>query len=284
MNVNFFSVELEDFSTQIIEHCNNLYKNSSYDDLSPLSNSFIINFASAIGLNHTTSGEIHPDWNLQSISYLNECKSVGVFSFRVRCLVAAIEELMIPPLEIGDRYSIMQKVSSASLHSIEAAARHTAHKISQSILHSELIPELRNKKALASDFRTKGQLASTVTIAYIDMDGLKRLNDSLNHDAGDTALRCLGRALQRCCQEHQTAYHFSGDEFGLLSIDQEIPLLIIQLNELCAAAENKFSFGLATGSKDENLQTLVNEADQNMQIQKRQRRELGLAPTRSDCD
>ncbi|WP_306591741.1 sensor domain-containing diguanylate cyclase [Geothrix sp. 21YS21S-4] len=53
-------------------------------------------------------------------------------------------------------------------------------------------------------------------IALIDMDGLKRINDSCGHQAGDTALRTLAQRLQALLRESDTLARLGGDEFAIL--------------------------------------------------------------------
>ena len=55
-----------------------------------------------------------------------------------------------------------------------------------------------------------------VALFFIDLDGFKRLNDTLGHPTGDAVLRLLAERLRRCCQEGDTVARLGGDEFALL--------------------------------------------------------------------
>jgi diguanylate cyclase (GGDEF)-like protein len=50
----------------------------------------------------------------------------------------------------------------------------------------------------------------------IDLDGFKRLNDTLGHPTGDAVLRLLADRLRRCGKEDETVARLGGDEFALL--------------------------------------------------------------------
>ncbi len=53
-------------------------------------------------------------------------------------------------------------------------------------------------------------------VAAVDMDGLKKLNDQLGHEAGDTVLKAIGATLLKAQGDGDNVrfYHRSGDEFA----------------------------------------------------------------------
>lgn len=53
-------------------------------------------------------------------------------------------------------------------------------------------------------------------LLFLDVDGLKRVNDTLGHPAGDDLLVAVGRRLRRAVREADTAAHVGGDEFTIL--------------------------------------------------------------------
>lgn len=57
---------------------------------------------------------------------------------------------------------------------------------------------------------------SPVTVAYIDLDDFKRINDTLGHKEGDRVLRLVARALTECTRRSDVAARLGGDEFALL--------------------------------------------------------------------
>jgi len=55
-----------------------------------------------------------------------------------------------------------------------------------------------------------------LTIAYLDLDGFKRVNDRLGHLTGDKVLKVVAETMQSTVREVDYVSHLHGDEFALL--------------------------------------------------------------------
>ena len=62
----------------------------------------------------------------------------------------------------------------------------------------------------------RGLLGQPATLAFFDLDGFKRYNDSFGHGAGDALLARLGGALAASVEGSGEAYRLGGDEFCVL--------------------------------------------------------------------
>jgi diguanylate cyclase (GGDEF)-like protein len=56
----------------------------------------------------------------------------------------------------------------------------------------------------------------TYSVIALDVDGLKRLNDTHGHEQGDTALRGLANTLRRTVRASDVGVRTGGDEFLIL--------------------------------------------------------------------
>lgn len=127
------------------------------------------------------------------------------------------------------------------------------------------------------------------TVAFIDVDYLKQINDHFGHEAGDWLILGTAEALHRTCTEGDVLARLGGDEFvAFLSPDTDATALVDGLRAHADAfmAENQlsyplsFSVGLAVGTWDEahlSLRDLVNRADAAMYAQKQYRRPINLS-------
>ena len=68
------------------------------------------------------------------------------------------------------------------------------------------------ESALARIERSGQRLA----VLYLDLDGFKRINDSLGHDVGDQLLRRVGEQLKACLRPYDSLARIGGDEFTAL--------------------------------------------------------------------
>jgi diguanylate cyclase (GGDEF)-like protein len=118
-----------------------------------------------------------------------------------------------------------------------------------------------------------------------DMDNLKRVNDTLGHEAGDVALTLLARAL-RSGLRRDDAYRLGGDEFAIVlpgasELDAERVVQRLQHSVSLAAHEPiepiQASFGVAAYEPGESADRLVARADAVLYQAKRRSRHEALA-------
>jgi len=81
----------------------------------------------------------------------------------------------------------------------------------RNLLHDRLQQVVR----LASRRGTKGSLA------FVDIDNFKLVNDSLGHGAGDQLLVEVARRLKSCLRDSDTVARYGGDEFVLILGDYD---------------------------------------------------------------
>ncbi|MDX1634047.1 MAG: EAL domain-containing protein [Marinobacter sp.] len=69
---------------------------------------------------------------------------------------------------------------------------------------------------LAHTVRRSRRTGEPAALMFLDLDGFKRINDTLGHDAGDTLLENVARWLTGCVREEDSVARLGGDEFVVL--------------------------------------------------------------------
>jgi len=170
-----------------------------------------------------------------------------------------------------------------------------AHRWRQRADHDELTGLLRRgplleslQESLAADER--------VVFAFSDVDGLKWINDTHGHAAGDHVLAVIGRRLQQCAPPGCLVSRLSGDEFAMARIlsadaDDAVPQVVAELvdaiqrslAEPIAWGDSLLSVSMSTGvavsRPDEAQDPLFARADAAMYAQKTARRAARLLPS-----
>jgi diguanylate cyclase (GGDEF)-like protein len=121
-----------------------------------------------------------------------------------------------------------------------------------------------------------------VCILILDVDGLKPINDTLGHAAGDDLLRRSGEVLRSSFRTEDVVARIGGDEFAVLIPDadeqvqaqsvERIRKMIDLNNTYYTGVPLSFSIGSALGDKDTNLEEVQHLADDRMYQDKRRRK------------
>lgn len=117
------------------------------------------------------------------------------------------------------------------------------------------------------------------TVAYLDCDGFKRINDTLGHRTGDAVLRLLAQTLSRTLRATDVVARLGGDEFALLLPETGavgVPALLARVQAAVAAAmqgrgwPTTISIGAVTfATFPESVELLLDQADRLMYAVKR---------------
>lgn len=106
---------------------------------------------------------------------------------------------------------------------------------------------------------------------YIDLNGLKRVNDQQGHRAGDDLIIRAARAIGAVFPED--AYRVGGDEFVVIQLDvseQEFAEKTVLLRRKMEEAQVNVSIGTVWRQEAEDLEELLRKADECMYKEKKQ--------------
>jgi diguanylate cyclase (GGDEF)-like protein len=112
------------------------------------------------------------------------------------------------------------------------------------------------------------------TMAYIDIDNFKQVNDTLGHDQGDNLLQSIAKTMKENMRSTDIVARLGGDEFAILlpetneeNAKSSMDKLQRHLIEIVVKKNNwpiTFSIGVVTCYKSCNLDELIKEVDDLM--------------------
>ncbi|MFZ5633596.1 MAG: PAS domain S-box protein [Bacillota bacterium] len=126
--------------------------------------------------------------------------------------------------------------------------------------------------------RIEGERHSPVGIIMCDVDGLKLVNDTLGHDAGDTLLVAAANVIREPFRKGDMVARIGGDEFAVLlpnsprevveNACQRIRGAVDKYNEANPKLPLSISIGYAIGDRTFEPANIFKEADNNMYREK----------------
>ncbi len=174
----------------------------------------------------------------------------------------------------------------------------------QTLSLSDELTGLSNRRGflLLADqqLRTAERLGRPCLLTYADLDGLKQVNDSMGHAAGDELLRAAGNALRASIRQIDVVARLGGDEFAVLHVDAhpaDEAVIRSRLQDSLRAFSPRgasYALSLTTGTAafdpghPSTLADLMAEADARMYEAKRRRLDraslAGFEGPRTDAD
>ena len=165
---------------------------------------------------------------------------------------------------ISDMLQIMSSFLASSLK-----RRNLMRKL-EDLSYKDALTRLGNRFALANDVE-KLDREQSIAIVYCDLTGLKAVNDSLGHEAGDQLLIRACRCLEQAFGDYRV-YRIGGDEFLAIcspidrkTFDERVELLKTSMQ---AQAVNMAVGAIWREEATENLYPMVLEAERRMYADK----------------
>ncbi len=108
-----------------------------------------------------------------------------------------------------------------------------------------------------------------LVVTFIDVDGLKRVNDTKGHLAGDSLLIAVADSLRGCLRSYDLIMRFGGDEFvcALPNVDvQGVRRRFADVSATLAAgpARASITVGFAELGKEDSAEDLIRRADADL--------------------
>jgi diguanylate cyclase (GGDEF)-like protein len=170
---------------------------------------------------------------------------------------------------------------SAVSHQVAAAVRVAKlHQAAKTAAATDALTGLPNRRSFFERLERElaGREGRSLSVAMLDANGLKALNDSFGHAAGDEALVRVGAILQDGVREGDLVARIGGDEFAVLFAGAPIltaERIVRRLAERIAHSTlgvghrlPTIAWGVADASGETTVDELVEAADRAMYRQK----------------
>lgn len=102
----------------------------------------------------------------------------------------------------------------------DAFAKNEVEKVIHSMAYHDQLTGLPSRQLFADRLEQTIKMADRagekILVTMLDLDGFKRVNDTMGHDVGDVLLIQVARRLENAMRDSDTVSRFGGDEFLLL--------------------------------------------------------------------
>lgn len=164
---------------------------------------------------------------------------------------------------------------------------HVLRKLEKQVAFDELTRVMRRAPGMAAVEREIARAQRIddmrLVVAFVDVDGLKRVNDSGGHAAGDRLLRGVAATLRDRLRKQDLVFRYGGDEFVCLLPGADLPAAERALEriqaELSASFGESFSVGLTELRPDDEAAALVSRADEALYAGRALRRRTAVQDT-----
>lgn len=158
--------------------------------------------------------------------------------------------------------------------------RHLATSRQSELASLDVLTGMHNRRVLESEMELSiQQIRSTgddASLAFIDLDRFKQINEAHNHLVGDEVLRLLGECLRSTLSDQDVALRYGGDEFvvlfrhrGVLEATAALALaaerLAVGTQELVQVGRRvSFTCGVVSIDPHSTTEALILQADEEM--------------------
>jgi diguanylate cyclase len=219
----------------------------------------------------------------ESVKQLEQAKKIEDIAPVLKEVISATRHMNTESTNVRDELRNMREKAQTTeaemvklhreLDRVSAQARHDSL---TGALNRQGLDEAVNREV--SGVRRKD---SVLSVALLDIDNFKKLNDSKGHETGDAALKHLATVARECMRPQDTLARYGGEEFVVLlpdtPLDKGVEAMTRLQRELTKrfflAGKEKilitFSAGVAQLAAGEAGADAIKRADQAMYLAKR---------------
>jgi len=183
----------------------------------------------------------------------------------VRAEVAGVEQI--------DRLLAAYDRAAAAVDRYRATVlRHRAEDYLRTAYRDELTGTMQRDVGLnrfVAEISHCARTGAPLSVIFVDVDGLKKINDTRGHDAGDQVLRDVGNALARSLRSYDLVIRYGGDEFVVAMPDAVVEQAEARLNSIVEMLRRtnrdaSVTAGLSQLQQGDTPDEVLRRADQDM--------------------
>lgn len=208
---------------------------------------------------------------IQLLAYMQTGNDMGIKTWGIKSALFSVIVLVI---------TVVYSLRVASLHHY----MHRQHEINGQLIqekkdinnlwklaYSDMLTGCSNRQLLDKRLQEYAGYGGNITLAFIDVNGLKIINDQYGHIEGDNYLICISRILSEISEGlNIDLFRYGGDEFVMMTNtlnQQDVTELLARANKWLASASSPYlrsiSYGVVHGDCTD-YQSLIASADEKM--------------------
>jgi diguanylate cyclase len=214
---------------------------------------------------------------------IEQAKAIAEIAPVLKNMVAATRNMADQSKLAGEELSAMRTRATETEKELTELHKEL-DRVSSQARHDPLTGALNRKgmdEAMDREVANVRRKETPLSVALLDIDNFKKLNDTLGHATGDVALAHLTKVARECMRPQDTLARYGGEEFVILLPDTPLDKGVEAMTRLQRELTKKFflagtekvlitfSAGVAELGANEGGADAIKRADQAMYLAKR---------------
>ena len=222
---------------------------------------FDLHMPSCTGVELAKVVRFHTHWLHIPIIFLSSERNEGR---QISAMMTGGDDFIVKP--------VLEESFVATIMSRAQRARQLAELMTRDSL-TGLLKHTEIKERLGHEYARAGRNKSMVSVAMLDIDKFKNVNDSYGHQTGDVVIATLAHLLRRGLRTTDIIGRYGGEEYMVVLPDTDAKNTAVKLNSLRREFEKvkfrhktgvftcSFSGGICQSTHVKNIDEFVEQAD-----------------------
>lgn len=209
---------------------------------------------------------------IQLLIYSQSDNSVGIKLWGIKSSIFSVISLVITivySFRVSSLYYYMNKK-----HEVRNQLLNDKEDVDKfwNLAYTDILTGCGNRQLMDRRLEEYAGYGGNITIAFIDINGLKNINDKFGHAEGDKYLVKVAQVLSEIANESNVdLFRYGGDEFVIISnaLDENKVIELLNQKNITLADDDydnykkSISYGVVRG-ESANYSELIKHADENM--------------------